>query len=209
MPTREHERGFTVIELTVVIAVLVTLVTILTPSIADFIADARVARATVDVQTIASAVVRFHENNGFFPQWSRAAADSGPGAAGDRVDVLIGPGEVPIAGESNPWTTRRTYPLSSVLIANDPGYPRKTPSRQFGWRGPYLSSEINADPWHNRYMVNIGLIDLTEGAEAASGEVKSAVWVISAGRNGVLQTEYAQPITSATRRGDDIGVRIQ
>ena len=45
---RESMRGFTLIELTVVLAVLVTLALVLTPSITNFINDSRVARARTD-----------------------------------------------------------------------------------------------------------------------------------------------------------------
>jgi len=53
------------------------------------------------------------------------------------------------------------------------------------------------------------LIDTTVGTQTAAGATKSAVWVISAGANGQIETTYAQPITTAVAGGDDIGVRIQ
>src|SRR5687768_1450367 len=78
-------RGFTLIELTVVLAVIVTLALILTPSVTNFITDSRVARTKSDTQTVASAVVQFYKDNGFFPQWSTANA-GGPGTAANKVD---------------------------------------------------------------------------------------------------------------------------
>jgi hypothetical protein len=58
-------------------------------------------------------------------------------------------------------------------------------------------------------MVNVGLIDTTQGTQAAGGGTKSAVWVISAGPNGIIETTHSQSITAAVLGGDDIGIRLQ
>jgi hypothetical protein len=94
-------------------------------------------------------------------------------------------------------------------MSNAPSYTLKNATAQFGWNGPYLSSTIGADPWNNRYAVNVGLIDTTAGTQTSAGMTKSAVWVISAGPNGQLETPYAQPLTGAVVAADDIAVRIQ
>jgi hypothetical protein len=95
------------------------------------------------------------------------------------------------------------------LVANSPNYTLKTSSSPFGWNGPYLSSTVGADAWNNRYMINVGLIDTSQGTQTSSGVLKSAVWVISAGANGQIETAYDQPITTAVSGGDDIAVRLQ
>jgi type II secretory pathway pseudopilin PulG len=196
------------IELTVVLAVLVTLALVLTPSITNFINDSRVARTRTDTQTLAAAVIAFYKDNGFFPQWSTANA-GGPGTAANRVDLLVSPGNVPIVAAPNLWTTGTTSTIVDQLVANTPSYTLKSASSAFGWNGPYLSSTVGADAWNNRYMINVGLIDTTQGTQTASGVTKSAVWVISAGSNGQIETLYSQPITTAISAGDDIAVRIQ
>ena len=207
---RAHERegGFTLIELTVVLAVIVTLALILTPSITNFINDARIARAQSDSQTIAAAITQFYRDNGFFPQWSAANA-GGPGLPASKVDLLISPGNMPTVAAANTWTTGTTDALSDQLISNAPGYTMKTATSTFGWNGPYASADIAADPWNNRYTVNTSLLDTTQGTQTGAGVTKSAVWVISAGANGQLETAYSQPITTAVKSGDDIAVRIQ
>jgi hypothetical protein len=59
-------------------------------------------------------------------------------------------------------------------------------------------------------MVNIGLMELTAGPQSVAGVTKSAVWVLSAGPNGIIETPYAQSILTATQAGgDDIGIRVQ
>jgi prepilin-type N-terminal cleavage/methylation domain-containing protein len=201
-------RGFTLIELTVVLAVLVTLALVLTPSITNFINDSRVARARTDTQTIAAAVIQFYKDNGFFPQWITATA-GGPGTAANKRDLLVSPGNVPTVAAPNLWTTGTTSTLAGQLLGNTPTYTVKTATNTYGWNGPYLSSGIGADSWNNRYMVNVGLIDTTVGTQTSAGVPKSAVWVISAGANGQMETVYAQPLTTAVAGGDDIGVRIQ
>ena len=201
-------RGFTLIELTVVLAVLVTLALVLTPSITNFINDSRVARTRTDTQTLAAAVISFYKDNGFFPQWATSNA-GGPGTAANRRDLLVSPGNVPTVAAPNLWTTGTTSTIVAQLVANTPAYTLKTAASPFGWNGPYLSSTIGADAWNNRYMINVGLIDTTQGTQTAAGVTKSAVWVISAGSNGQVDTAYSQPITTAVVGGDDIAVRLQ
>lgn len=208
MTSRERDGGFTLIELTVVLAVIVTLALILTPSITNFINDARIARSQTDSQTVASAITQFYKDNGFFPQWSLANA-GGPGLPANKVDLLISPGNIPTVASPNMWTTGATDALADQLMSNAPGYTMKTATATFGWNGPYTSSDIGADAWNNRYMVNTSLLDTTQGTQTSGGATKSAVWVISAGPNGQLETAYTQAITTAVKSGDDIAVRIQ
>ena len=200
--------GFTLIELTVVLAVIVTLALVLTPSITNFINDSRIARTKTDTATLAAALTQFYKDNGFFPQWSAATA-GGPGTTSTKVDLLVTPGNTPLVPVPNSWTTGTTDSLANQLMSNAPSYTLKNATAQFGWNGPYLSSTIGADPWNNRYAVNVGLIDTTAGTQTTAGVTKSAVWVISAGPNGQLETAYSQPLTGAVAAGDDIAVRIQ
>jgi prepilin-type N-terminal cleavage/methylation domain-containing protein len=206
--SRRTPRGFTLIELTVVLAVIVTLALVLTPSIINFINDSRVARARNDTQTISAAIIQFYRDNGFFPQWS-VASGGGPGTAANKVDLLVSTGNVPTVAAASTWTTGSTDLFDDQLIANAPGYTVRTAASAFGWNGPYMSSSIGADAWNNRYSVNIGLIDTTQGTQTSGGATKSAVWVISAGANGALDTLHTQALTTAVPSGDDIAVRIQ
>jgi prepilin-type N-terminal cleavage/methylation domain-containing protein len=208
VPRYRHRNGFTLIELTVVLAVIVTLALVLTPSIVNFINDSRVARARTDTQTLSASIIQFYRDNGFFPQWSTANA-GGPGTAANRVDLLVSAGNVPSAATANTWTTGTNDRLDDQLVANAPAYTTRTASSAFGWNGPYVSNAIGADPWGNRYMVNIGLIDTTQGTQGVGGGTKSAVWVISAGPNGIIETTHTQAITAGALGGDDIGIRLQ
>jgi hypothetical protein len=62
---------------------------------------------------------------------------------------------------------------------------------------------------NNRYAVNVGLIDVSQGTQTSTGVAKSAVWAIAAGPNDQLETGYAQAINTALQSGDDVAVRIQ
>jgi prepilin-type N-terminal cleavage/methylation domain-containing protein len=201
-------RGFTLVELTVVLAVIVTLALVLTPSIANFINDARVARARIDCQTIASGIYQFYRDTGHFPAWT-LSQNGGVGLRANRLQLLMSRGNVPLEETPSLWTTGAAGPLADQLLTNTPGYALKTPTSQFGWNGPYFSTELGADPWGNRYVVNIGLIDTSPGAVMANGQPKLAVWVLSAGPNGTIETPFTQPLLTATLGGDDIGTRIQ
>ena len=205
---RRGVMGFTLIELTVVLAVIVTLALVLTPSIANFINDARVARARNDCQTLANGVFQFYRDTGHFPLW-KIALKGGPGLPSNKLQVLVSRGNMPFEDVPSLWSTGPTGGLVEQLVNNAPGYALKTPTSQFGWNGPYFSTEIVADPWGNRYMVNIGLIDTSAGATTLSGQQKLAVWVLSAGPNGTLETPFSQPTTNAVAGGDDLAVRIQ
>lgn len=201
------DRGFTLIELTVVLAVIVTLALVLTPSVTNYLSDARSARAHSDTGTIAAAIVQFNRDTGFYPTWSQSL-NGGPGTAANRVDLLVSAGNIPATVQASLWTTGVSLGLADVLTFNTPGYTTRTAAAAFGWNGPYLSA-IRADPWNNRYAVNIGLVDPTTGSFTSSGAPKSAVWVLSPGANGLLETPFSQPATTAVLTGDDIGFRIQ
>lgn len=200
--------GFTLIELTVVLAVIVTLALILTPSIANTINDSRVARARADCQYIGSAIESFYRDNGFFPQWTTSQA-GGPGLPQLKLQLLVTAGNAPLEDQISPWTTGLSGMLADQLLVNAPGYALRTATSQFGWNGPYLSSDLRSDPWGNHYVVNVGLIDLSAGVQTQSGQLKAAVWVLSAGPNGTIETPFSQPVTTAITGGDDLTFRIQ
>lgn len=204
----QSRAGFTLIELTVVLAVVVTLVLVLTPSIANFINDSRSARARTDCQTIAAAIVQFYRDTGFFPQWATAQA-GGAGPPGSRLQLLVSPGSLPFEEAPTLWSTGQAGMLADQLMNNRPGYALRVPATQFGWNGPYVSSELGSDPWGRRYQVNIGMIDTSAGTVTVAGTVKAAVWVLSAGPNGTIETPYTQSVLTAQLYGDDIGQRIQ
>ncbi len=108
--------------------------------------------------------------------------DRARGQAAD--DLLGGPGNSPEAPGVRQWVDGRVGSLTD-----------------------YVSLPIRSDPWGNRYMVNIG-VTRTREADGASTE-PPALWVLSAGPNGLVETRYAAPAVSAVVGGDDVGARIE
>lgn len=199
--------SLTFIELGVVLAVFVTLALLVTPTIINFATDSREARARAEVQAIADALIHFYGDNGFFPQWSKAE-NGGPGLAASYVDLLVSSGNVPGVAQPNLWTAGTTDQLGNQLISNAAGYSLRTVMSRFGWNGPYMASSIGPDPWKNRYMVNIGEIGASLSTQPEDRAVRNAVWVISAGPNGRIETAPTQSIAAAALSGDDIGVLV-
>jgi len=205
-------RGPTLAETAVILAVLAVLTLILVPTINSHIAIGRILRTKQDVRLIGKAITRFHRDLGFAP----LAIDSVAGKQGyQRVDMLVGPGETPSVFDNpnargvKPWTYGTSDQLAHQLVDNSPRYRRAGDRNSLGWNGPYLDPPVTADPWGNRYMVNIAFFDIGSGTLDDSGNPRRAVYILSAGPNRKVETPFDQPITSASIWGDDISYRLQ
>ncbi len=64
---RDGERGFTLIELVMVVAIIAILTAIAVPLYADFLARSRIAQAQADSRTLASAVSAYSAHMGATP----------------------------------------------------------------------------------------------------------------------------------------------
>jgi prepilin-type N-terminal cleavage/methylation domain-containing protein len=204
---RTDERGFTLIEVIVAIAVVAILAGAITPSVIKHLDDSKRARAQGDCLAIGSAIGNFYKDVSRMPTMNAA------GAAG--VTLLVSTGNIPtMAAGIATWDTATTVAtsdlLSNHLSANTPKSqaanvyptPATAPGSSIVWRGPYLPT-FPADPWGNRYAVNVG--NMTTPS--------SPVWVLSAGPDGIIQTSFspAAPAigTTVNTSGDDIAYRIQ
>jgi hypothetical protein len=58
-------------------------------------------------------------------------------------------------------------------------------------------------------LINSRWLDGGSTPADAQGRTRKAVFVVSAGNNGVIETPFEQPITDAQAYGDDIVIRIQ
>ena len=185
-------KGFTLIEIIVILAVISILVAILTPTVLKYIDEARGDRAQSDVANISAMLNDLIKDTGQFP--------------GNKLDptatantFLCGPGNVGLTAPQQWGTTANCEDLANHLVINNPGgagsgddYPS---SGKFRWKGPYITN-LSEDPWGNAYQIN---------ASTLVGGNTSVTWVISAGPDATFQTS-----TGATSlSGDDIGVRIK
>ena len=217
------KKGFTLIEVIVVIAVVAILAAILAPNIAKNIDDSKKARALNETVVIGAAIGDFYKDAGVWPQYSNSANPA------DIYLLTSGTGGTGTAGGgSSGWWQRdagwgggNKDSLEDQLITNDPGYATTVPS-QYQWKGPYIP-EVNADPWNTHYSVNIAYVSTPNINPEDSGNF--ACWVLSAGPNKIWETSVDQGnlpgqggssagppptinnLNAAT--GDDIGTQIK
>ncbi len=94
-----NQRGFTLIELMIVVAIIGILTAIAFPLYANIQARARVAKAQADARTLASAVVVYSAHTGVLP----AALDNLTSAASNPQGVVAGPFVNPIPTAPAGW----------------------------------------------------------------------------------------------------------
>lgn len=190
------QKGFTLIEVIVVAAIIAILAGILVPMIFNQIDESKKTKAIGDVKTIQNAIVSMRGNTQKWPTWS---VDSG--ACLEDVSVLRGPGNAPgylVAGGALPGTL--TLNVSEVLgVAKGSATANcyKGVDGSDKYAGPYVGADFGTDPWGNSYTI------YTEGLKTA---VNGSAWVLSAGPDGVINTDFA---TAAAPAGDDVAVKIQ
>lgn len=197
------QKGFTLIEMVVVLAVVAILAAILVPTIAKNIQDANITRAQNETQVIAAAIASFYKDLGRWPTANGAAAN-----LPDVQYLLYGAnGNDDSTGNANEWNAAHTEASDTLehhLVTNQPGvdgtpganaYPT---SGRWRWRGPYLA-EINADPWNIHYSCNVRYLYDT---------ITNAVYVLSAGPDKTWDTEFTQAIPG-TIADDDIGTPVK
>lgn len=201
-----RERGFTLVEVTVLLAVVGVLVGLVAGSVGDVLVESRLLRTRDDVKKIGNAIATFYGDNGFFPRTEDVIAGR-PGTA--ELGSLISEAPPPdVTDSSRLWTDSRVGRLSAHLTRNLLDYRVRDPLARNGWAGPYLP-EVTEDGWGNAYMVNVFYLDPRDILQAPDGTPLGAVYALSAGANGVIETPFFQPRDNATIYGDDIGYRLQ
>lgn len=195
------QKGFTLIEMVVVLAVVAILAAILVPTIANNIQDAKIARAYNETQVIAGAMAQFYKDLGRWP--TEDGADDNPD---DDLYLLFtsdGTNAGPTGSSWNPSDPvgAREDTFDNHLINNTPKgqstniYPTTGKHR---WRGPYLQV-ITGDTFGNRYACNIRYIwDTSTGTYL--------VFVLSPGPDKTWDTNFS---ASSGPADDDIGTSIR
>ncbi|MFO0981235.1 MAG: prepilin-type N-terminal cleavage/methylation domain-containing protein [Planctomycetota bacterium] len=156
---RRNSRGFTLIEMVVVVAIIAAMAAILVPIVADELASSESSKALGDTQRIAAAITQYVKDTRHFP--------TGP-LGNNTVEFLVSDGTVPSPNTFDSGGTKGDLVDYLTNGATNGGSL---------YKGPYMQ-EIAADPWGNAYVVNVnGYYSGTEN-----------VWVLSAGPNGDLET---------------------
>jgi prepilin-type N-terminal cleavage/methylation domain-containing protein len=200
---RASEQGLSLVEVAITLSVLSILAGAMAPVMWDSIGMARIARTQNDVRQIATAIIGFQRDPGRF-----VPRGTSPEDASQSVRVLAGKGDLPLVRDAaaSAWVDSASELLDDHLRRNLRNYAMGGPTTTGRWKGPYLATEILADPWGHRYVVNAWC--LSPASRGANG-VGCAVFVLSAGPDGVISTPFNQPIGNADVFGDDIAIRIQ
>lgn len=182
-----NEKGFTLIEMISVLAIIFILISLFVPVAFPKIRDAELARAKADVQTIAATLISFQADLGRFPTCDSAncnplnssnqlrflAFGDGVGDLRDRF-----PSDEP--GLVNKWNLSRPGNTSVIparnngfnhLGRNDPNADNisgsdllgvrdydETEGRSKRWKGPYIAN-VSLDPWGHTYIVHVGAME--------------------------------------------------
>ncbi len=198
---RHQQRGFTLIEAAVAIAVVAILSGIVVPLVIKNIQDSQVARAKNDVQVLAAALASQIKDTGTRPM------------TGAGTFTLYG------SGGSDPTNaaTTGTFLLlfaqdKAVQAAQDMFYTPGTVTwgNEFSYKGAYLAADVAAksDPWGSKYLI----LGYNQPGQTAN----SPIWVVCSGPDKTVHATNvpgsANPNptwnTTLPNSADDIVVRV-
>lgn len=205
--------GYTLVEVTAVVAITATLGAVVVPIAIDKTTEGKLAAARADTQSIGNAFTSFFTDVGYMP--------------GDQRSGVVGSGTVYFSGSvgnvavpptaSSGWPSVFTTILVKAItpntatgvdfldnhLVNDNPFGQAATlgyvSKNLNWKGPYSESFDKRDPWGNSYLVYARAL-----YEGTTGPDKTYGWIISAGPNGQLETNT----TAAKLGGDDIGYAL-
>jgi prepilin-type N-terminal cleavage/methylation domain-containing protein len=221
---RNDHKGFTLLEIIVVLAVIGALAALLAPVVFRYIDDARRAQAQADVQKIAEALNQMYKDTG---RWAFFKDGTGSNKYTSGTDAALLSSNTACIGASAASVCDTVVPtdgttsakwklaqgltdnLSDQLIFNTPFGTSGTAYTLNGtrkWNGPYLEKNPTLDPWGRSYLVNIA------AADPSKETFSTQAWVIaiSAGSDGVLQTDPTQLLTTdPVVSGDDVVYRVK
>jgi type II secretory pathway pseudopilin PulG len=201
-PRHPSQTGISLVEVAIVVSVMAMLTGILAPAGFQLVGQARDVRVLHDCQGIRDALVKMLTDLG--KTSLRLAGDTSP-----RVELLVSDGPVPAAASATETAWTRDVEASGAidlldryLITNDPagdasrGWLPPVTAGALGWRGAYLRTETDADPWGHRYAVNVRYL----------GQ-RPDVLVLSAGPNGIVETPFEG--NHLSYGGDDVAILVK
>jgi prepilin-type N-terminal cleavage/methylation domain-containing protein len=211
----KHPRGFTLIEMVVVLAVIAILAAILTPIVTSYVERARIDTATSDVKKIAAAIIQFNTDTRVWPIYSTqpfaAITDTAYDIEGSAGNGAIVP-SAGVPGSDWPATAgvvggANAGDLDAVLNQNRMQLALTGPR---AWKGPYV--ELHEDPWGSKYYLTSKFLKpgiTSNHWNSLATATASAVYVISPGPNQTVDTYFDQAATAFVVGNDDIVARIK
>ncbi len=187
-------RGFTLIELILVVAVVAVLAAILVPTVFSILDESSVTKGTADVKAIAGSIVKFRKDLGEFPT-RQSDADA-------EVNLIYSGTTAPAVTDFSPSAAGGAFDcgtLANCETMEFPFFTNTSASNAYSatgrkqWKGPYLS-ENTTDDFDTPYITYVRRL-------RRSGAVGTErAWVVFAGENQVYETTPAH----TTAQGDDI-----
>ncbi len=184
-----YPKGFTILEITIVAAVMAILAAITIPIAVTMMDKADITRAHADVNALITAIEHFKSDTKEYP--TRRAN----GTAGWVTVLYTGngwPGGATFAPGVN-YGNRRDRCWNHFSINGNNRYPAWNNVTLTGWHGPYLDSD-KLDPWGRPYLIATSAFN-TPGTT-------NYAWILSAGPDGQFQTDDQN---TTVLNGDDIG----
>lgn len=216
MANRQDQRGFTLIEAAVAIAVVAILSGIIVPLVVKNLRDSQIARAKNDIQVIAASIASQLKDTG-----RRPTSAAGPGGSSGVAAAVwqSGPASAVLFPANTLASTNANTFTNLFCTAPNSGAAQVlffgaasgvTQASEFSYKGPYLANDAAAktDPWGFRYLVL--------GYNQTGQTGNTPIYVICAGPNGSINANnwtggmgpgggiWAMTLTSI----DDIVVRV-
>jgi prepilin-type N-terminal cleavage/methylation domain-containing protein len=186
--------GVTLIEATIVLTVAAILAAAAAPVASRTLDRAKLARATDDTKAIKTAIDNMIVEINFTPFTTNGTN------GGTTIQMLVSDGDTPRTlgpggaaqwiDPVNPAAAQPVDFLERHLVTNTPGY---NPNGANAWRGAYINTPIDPDPWGNRYAVNVLHLRTT---------TTNDVFVLSVGPDEEVNTAFT--VNGATPGADDI-----
>jgi general secretion pathway protein G len=127
-------RGFSMVELVIILAIIVGLAGVVVPIVSQEVKDSQKARAIADINRIATGVNQYIKDTLFYPTGNQGST---------TFHYLYSEGNIP---QNNIFATGEGRHLDEFLGSKNLGGAR--------WKGPYLQS-TPIDPWGNAYIINV------------------------------------------------------
>lgn len=190
--------GMSLVEATIILMIIFLLTAVLSPTIGDYVEDARQTKGKEDVEAIGTAITRLQRDIG---ACFKAIPVDGC-TADNRIDILRSTGPDVVAADLGSsavdfahgdlfvspinWDDDRANAgnmdtMENQFVSNAPnydtpdettptGYTRSGPQAGLGWRGPYLSPPIGTDPWGKVYLANTAFLSVVSDATDGTAE---------------------------------------